>query len=85
MYSDGNAVQVDGLPNAGNFSSPELTATPTGYRVYFSTAANSGALVVVTNLPDAPTAPVPALSPSSLMSLAALLTLAGVAASRLRS
>jgi hypothetical protein len=85
VYSDGNAVQVDGLPNAGNFSSPELTATPTGYRVYFSTAANSGALVVVTNLPDAPTAPVPALSPSSLMSLAALLTLAGVAASRLRS
>jgi hypothetical protein len=79
MYGNGNAVTVDGLANAGNFSSPELTAARSGIRVYFSTADNSGNFVVVTGPPDAPVvavvAPVPALSPLALASLAILVAL----------
>jgi hypothetical protein len=75
IYPDGNAVQVDGLPNGGNFSSPELTAARTGVRVYFSTTTNGGSLVVVSGPPDAPLAatPVPALSPAGLAAVAVLL------------
>lgn len=53
VYANGNGVLVDGLPNTAAFSSPEITATPTAHRAYFSTADACGRLVVVTNEGDA--------------------------------
>ncbi|MFO1323706.1 MAG: hypothetical protein U1F15_06550 [Burkholderiales bacterium] len=44
VYARGSGVLVDGLPNAANFSSPEIA----GQRAYFSTADACGNLVVVT-------------------------------------
>ena len=96
VFADGNAVLVNGLPNGGNFSSPELTSTPTGVRTYFSTSNNAGALVVVTAPPPGSPPPppppppplpsvaaaVPAVAPTLLAFLAALLAGAGVFARR---
>ena len=48
VYVNGNAVLVDGLPNAANFSSPELVNSAAGFRTYFSTADTCGNLIVVT-------------------------------------
>ena len=81
IYGNGNAVTVDGLANAGNFSSPELTAAPGGIRVYFSTADNSGNFVVVTGPPDAPVVTTPATVPSlSALALASLTILVALGA-----
>ena len=49
LFTDGNAVTVDGLPNAGNFSLPEVTALGGGqYRTYFNTRDACGNFVTVT-------------------------------------
>ncbi|MEG1281796.1 MAG: hypothetical protein RSD57_15240 [Comamonas sp.] len=49
LFTNGNAVTVDGLPNAGNFSSPEVAALGAGaYRSYFSTVDACGQTVMVT-------------------------------------
>ena len=48
VYANGNGVLVDGLPNTGNFSSPEIATTASGYRAYFSTADACGNTIVVT-------------------------------------
>ena len=86
VYANGNAVTVDGLPNAGGFSSPEITAAHGKFRVYFSTAANDGSFVLVTGPPDQPrpatVAPVPTLSLPNLLALAALLAASGLAMRR---
>ena len=58
VYANGNSVLVDGLPNSGNFSSPEITAVGGTYRTYFSTADACGNIVLVTNEnPAAPLGP----------------------------
>ncbi len=44
VYARGSGVLVDGLPNAANFSSPEIA----GQRPYFSTADACGNMLVVT-------------------------------------
>lgn len=84
VFADGNAVLVDGLANGANFSSPELTVGRSGIRVYFSTGANSGSLVVVTGPPDvaAVAAPVPAVSPVVLGMLGALVGVVAFALKR---
>lgn len=49
LFTNGDAVTVDGLPNTGNFSSPEVTALGGGqYRSYFNTFDACGNNVVVT-------------------------------------
>ena len=49
VYANGNGVLVDGLPNTGNFSSPELTSVGAAYRAWFSTRDACGNTVLVTN------------------------------------
>jgi hypothetical protein len=48
VYANGDAVLVEGLPNAANFSSPEIAALPGSFRPYFSTANACGQSIVVT-------------------------------------
>lgn len=49
VYANGNGVLVDGLPNTGNFSSPEVFAVGSAYRAYFSTKDACGNTILVTN------------------------------------
>jgi len=49
VYANGNGVLVDGLPNTGNFSSPEVLAVGSAYRAYFSTKDACGNTILVTN------------------------------------
>ena len=52
LFTNGSAVTVDGLPNTGNFSSPEVAALGGGaYRSYFSTTDACGQVVMVTAAP----------------------------------
>ena len=49
LFANGNAVTVDGLPNTGNFSLPEVTVLGGGqYRSYFNTVDACGNNVTVT-------------------------------------
>ncbi len=49
LFANGAAVTVDGLPNTGNFSLPEVTALGGGqYRSYFNTVDACGNYVTVT-------------------------------------
>jgi len=78
FFANGNAVTVDGAPNAGNFSLPEMTIGPNGPVFYFSTTDSAGNVVVATNAAaSVPVAPVPTLS--RFMQTLLALALAGVA------
>jgi hypothetical protein len=49
LFANGNAVTVDGLPNTGNFSLPEVAALGGGqYRTYFNVPDVCGNYVTVT-------------------------------------
>ena len=78
LFANGNAVTVDGAPNGGNFSLPEMTIGPNGPVFYFSTTDSAGNVVVATNAAaSVPVAPVPTLS--RFMQTLLALALAGVA------
>ncbi len=73
LFSDGNAVTVDGAPNTGNFSLPEVATGRAGFVFYFSTTDSQGSVVVATNAAAAPGSPVPALgAPAVVLMVLAL-------------
>ncbi len=86
VYANGNAVLVDGLPNTGNFSLPEVAPNASGFQPYFSTFDGAGNLVIVTAFPAAPVAGavVPVAPLAVLAGLAALMMLGGAAFLRRR-
>jgi hypothetical protein len=81
LFADGNLVTVDGAPNQGNFSHPEVTLAFGERVLYFSTVAGDGHFVVVTNA-DVSVVSVPTLGDTGLAALVVLLTVAGLFALR---
>ena len=53
LFSNGDAVRVDGLPNGFDFSHPEVTLVGARRILYFSTKAADGAFVVATSAAQA--------------------------------
>ena len=77
LFTNGNAVTVDGAVNTGNFSLPELAMTPSGPVFYFSTTDSAGNVVVATNASGESLAPIPTLSlPVRILLVAALAAIA---------
>ena len=56
LFSNGDAVRVDGAPNQFDFSHPEVTLVGSRRVLYFSTKAADGAFVVATSAGQAPQA-----------------------------
>jgi len=54
IFSNGDAVRVDGAPNAFNFSHPEVTLVGARRILYFSTKAADGKFVVATSAAQPP-------------------------------
>ncbi len=54
LFSNGDAVRVDGAPNQFDFSHPEVTLVGSRRVLYFSTKAADGAFVVATSAAQAP-------------------------------
>ncbi|MCI4340727.1 MAG: hypothetical protein L3J73_05640, partial [Thermoplasmata archaeon] len=69
LFANGDAVKVDGVPNTGNFSLPEVTMGRTGMVFYFSTTDSQGNVVVATNANAGPgsAGPVPVLGTPAIM------------------
>jgi hypothetical protein len=56
LFSNGDAVRVDGAPNTFDFSHPEVTLVGTRRVLYFSTKVADGAFVVATSAAQPPQA-----------------------------
>ena len=56
LFSNGDAVRVDGAPNQFDFSHPEVTLVGSRRVLYFSTKALDGAYVVATSAAQSPQA-----------------------------